>query len=109
MLWIVFALLCSVAEQQIVGSEGFTTLNTVMHPSIFGFVTGYTFLEWGNALLNLMTLWFNGTVWQGDWIWFYWIVCVPVVVGFVWEMVQFAIWGIGNIGQALRGIFGFFR
>jgi len=110
MLWALFAMLCSVAEQQMVGSSGYTTLDAVLlKPNIFGLVTGFGFLDWGSALLNLITLWFNGTVWQGDWLWFYWIICVPVVIGFVFEMFSFMIWATGNLVSGFRGILGFMR
>ena len=39
------------------------------------------------VIIPMMFLW-NPTIWSGYWIWFYWIVCFPIVIGMVVSIVM---------------------
>ena len=38
------------------------------------------------TFIKMIFLW-NGTLWQGQWLYFYYFVCIPIVIGMVFSIV----------------------
>jgi hypothetical protein len=42
--------------------------------------------EWVKTLIQMLFLW-NGTLWTGGWLYFYYFVCLPLTIGIIGTLV----------------------
>ncbi len=109
-LYICIAILASIAEERnvmnvanataIEGSTHLSTLWILFHPNPLNIAT------WFGAIWNVATLWFNGTLWQGRWIWVYYLVVASLVLGvFEAYIMQILQAGLSVLGSVL-GVIG---
>jgi hypothetical protein len=105
-LYVFIAIIASIAEERnvmtVVAGAGSVThvgsLWVLLHPMEQP-------LEWPSALFNCSTLWFNGTLWSGNWIWAYYLIAFPVVVGTIVEVLSMFGSILSSIANVLGGAF----
>jgi hypothetical protein len=100
--WVIFVVIAYIAIFYFAGimeqtnlitstSTGQVNLQAMGQPTGTNFGVGLTsqiVLVW-NYMVNLIYMVFlwNPTVWSGNWIWFYYIVCLPICIGVVFSIV----------------------
>jgi hypothetical protein len=92
MVYISIFYFSGIAEQQnnvtpVVASNLYT-LGTPSGTNFFGNIVSNVVAVWNYMLvfIKMVFLW-NGTLWQGNWLWFYYVICLPVVIGMVFSIV----------------------
>ena len=98
-LWVCMIVLCSIAEERNVAyatiKGGATNLTSIQ--ALFKLDLNWSSTTaWVAAIWNIVSLWFNGTLWQGQWKWVYYLLCVTMLVGFFETIVMAIISGISN-------------
>lgn len=43
--------------------------------------------SWFLRIIPMVFLW-NGTVWQGGWLYFYYFVCIPIMLGLIFSFIS---------------------
>ena len=99
--WGICAMLIGIVEMQVLtGSDTMSTYYTLTHPSILNP------LAWFSAIGSIITLWFNGTLWTGIYLWFYILICLPMCIGIWWVIIQLIMTIGGNIFGSITRLFG---
>ena len=77
-------------------SQNLYTLGTPTGTNFLGTLTSQISAVWDYMVvfIKMIFLW-NGTLWVGSWLWFYYFVCLPICIGVVMSIV-FILRGVHN-------------